>query len=174
MQGRSPRFRLGAAVLLAAALAAVAATAPASAASAAKCRTSQLSAKLGQSSGAAGTIVFAVILRSKGETCTLKGFAKLRLLDAAGALPTKVRHRGLAILNQPVKRVTLGPGKRATILISYEDVPVGNETSCPTGTALAVTPPHDSGVLKVRVKTFACGGGTLHESPVLAGVVQPQ
>jgi hypothetical protein len=156
-----------------AALAALAATAPAAGASTAKCRTSQLSAKLGQSSGAAGTIVFAVILKSKGATCTLKGFAKLRLLDAAGALPTKVKHGGPAILKQPVKRVTLGPGKKATILVAYEDVPVGNETSCANGTQLAVTPPHDSGVLIVNVGTTACGGGRLWESPVLAGVVQP-
>lgn len=89
-------------------------------------------------------------------------------------LPTHVKHGGLAFLRRPVKSVTLGPGRKATILIAYEDVPVGNETSCPKGTGLAVTPPGDSGVLRVKVTTYACGKGRLWESPVLAGVVTPQ
>lgn len=59
------------------ALLALVAASSASGAAAAKCRTSQLSAKVGQGSGAAGTIVFSVVLRSRGATCTLKGYAKL-------------------------------------------------------------------------------------------------
>jgi hypothetical protein len=79
-------------------------------------------------------------------------------------------HGGVAMLNSTPKRVTLTYLGRASVLITYSDVPVGSETTCPSGTAIRMRPPGASGWLTIKVPTTACGHGTLHESPVLAGV----
>jgi len=68
--------------------------------------------------------------------------------------------------NQPPSLVTLAPGQSATFALSYEDVPVGNETSCPTSAKAEVTPPTDTAFLVVTVSITACNGGTIHVSPV--------
>lgn len=140
---------------------------------AATCKGHRVSGKVGGSSGAAGTITFSIVLTNKGPACTLKGYAGLRLVGKSGLLPTTVKHGGINFLQRPVKLVTLGSGKKATILVAYEDVPVGSETSCPAGTAIRVRPPGQKATLRVKVATTACGGGQLWESPVLAGVVSP-
>jgi hypothetical protein len=135
-----------------------------------RCRTAQLHAKLFDSSGAAGTIVFSMALRNNGANCTLRGYPSLRLVGAQGPLPTHVVRGGLAILNGSPQLVLLARGQRASVLISYGDVPSGSERSCPHGTTLRLRPPDSVGWLSIRVATDACGRGTLHESPVLAGV----
>jgi hypothetical protein len=136
------------------------------------CQAGQLHGKVGSSSGAAGTITLAVVLRNGGAACTLKGFAGLRLRDANGKLPTHVEHGGLAFLNTAPKLVALAHNGKATILIAYSDVPTGNETSCPTATKLIVRPPGDVGSLPVTAQIGACNKGTLRESPILKGVQQ--
>ena len=63
--------------------------------------------------------------------------------------------------------IRLTHGQRATVLIAYNDVPVGSERRCPTGTAIAI------GGVRVRIQTHACGHGRLLESPYIAGAVRP-
>lgn len=138
------------------------------------CLASQLHGKLLDSNGAAGTILFSVTLRNSGATCTLKGYPSLRIKGASGLLPTHVIHGGLAVLNQKPKPVTIAHKGKASVLISYEDVPVGSETTCPSGRAIRLRPPGASDWLTVNASTTACGHGTLHESPVLAGVHSSQ
>ena len=145
-------------------------TATSSRAAAPTCTASQLKGKLLDSQGAAGTILFSVTLENRGDVCSLKGFPALRIMAAHRLLPTLVVHGGLAVLNSTPKRVRLKHLGRASVLISYSDVPVGSESSCPVGKALRLRPPGASGRLTVRVSTNACGRGTLHESPVLAGI----
>jgi len=163
-------------ILLGAALAAVAIAAPtvqtaaSSRTSLPTCMASQLKGKELDSNGAAGTILFSVTLQNKGSACKLKGYPALRIKGAQRLLPTHVVHGGLSILNATPKLVKLTHLGKASVLISFSDVPVGSETSCPAGTALRVRPPGASGWLTVKVATSACGHGTLHESPVLAGV----
>jgi hypothetical protein len=64
--------------------------------------------------------------------------------------------------------VTLAAGQSAFFNIGYSDVPVGGETSCPTSTALEVTPPGATDHLGVTAALTACGHGTLVVSPVFA------
>jgi hypothetical protein len=134
------------------------------------CTASQLKGKLLDSQGAAGTILFSVTLRNSGAACSLKGYPALRIKGAHGLLPTRVVHGGLAVMSSTPKRVKLKHLGRASVLVSYSDVPVGSETSCPRGKALRLRPPGASDWITVRVGTFACGHGTLRESPLLAGV----
>jgi hypothetical protein len=167
-------------VLLGAVLVASAATvltvgaADASQTSTPTCLASQLHGKLLNSGGAAGTIVFSVTLKNIGAVCTLKGYPSLRIKGASGLLPTHVIHGGLAILNDKPKLVKLAPNGKASVLISYGDVPVGSETNCPAGKAIRLRPPNATGWLTVKVGTTACAHGTLHESPLLAGVRSSQ
>ena len=88
--------------------------------------------------GAAGTISLAVTMVNKRpRTCTMKGYPGMQLLDASGnSLPTNVVRGGgsdfsAPAANQPPSLVTLAAGQQASFSLSYEDVPVGNETLVP-------------------------------------------
>ena len=171
MMRSASHFTLLGAVLLALTVAVLAApTARGSEAAAPTCAASQLKAKLLDSQGAAGTILFSVTLENTSAACSLKGYPALRIKGAHALLPTHVVHGGLAMLNSTPRRVKLKHLGRASVLVSYGDVPVGSETSCPRGKALRLRPPGATDWLTVAVSTQACGHGTLHESPVLAGV----
>jgi hypothetical protein len=136
------------------------------------CSGSHLTGRVAGSSGAAGTISLAIRLRNvSNRACTMTGYPRLRIVDGTTRLPTRVTHGGLSYLERPVKRVRLAPGGVASILVAYEDVPVGNETSCPSGNALLVRPPGSALAVRVKAATTACGRGHLWTSPVLAGRV---
>ena len=62
--------------------------------------------------------------------------------------------------------VTLAMGESVYFNIGYSDVPVGQETSCPTSASLEVTPPNAYDHLVLPVTLAPCGGGTLVVSPV--------
>jgi hypothetical protein len=173
---RSPtRLALLGTALTAVAVAALTVQAAAgSSASTPTCASSQLKGKELDSNGAAGTILFSVTLQNKGSACALKGYPALGIANAQGLLPTKAVHGGLAVLNSTPKRVNLAHLGKASVLISFEDVPVGGETSCPAGNAITLRPPGAWEWLTIKVATEACGSGTLHESPVLAGVHSSQ
>lgn len=114
----------------------------------------------------------AIRLRNvSNRACTTKGYPRLRIVNGTARLPTRVTHGGLPFLEQPVRRVRLAPGGVATILVAYEDVPVGNETSCRSGDTLLVRPPGSAFSVRVKAATTACGRGHLWTSPVLAGRV---
>ena len=55
--------------------------------------------------------------------------------------------------------------------LSYSDVPVGTETSCPTSISAQITPPGNYQSATLPLQMDPCGGGTVHVSPVypLAG-----
>ena len=167
----APRLSLlGASLVVVAGAALLAQAAVGSRTATPNCTASQLKGKLLDSQGAAGTILFSVMLKNSGDACSLKGYPSLRLKGALGLLPTHVVHGGLAVLSSTPKLVKLKHLGRASVLVYYGDVPVGSESSCPHGKAIRLRPPGASGWLTIGVSTNACGRGTLHESPVLAGV----
>jgi Protein of unknown function (DUF4232) len=150
-------------------------TTSSSAATTSTCLPGQLSGSTGQGNGAAGTIETTVTLtNTSSSVCTLKGYPGMQLLSATGAsLPTNVVRGGgqgflAAAANQPPALVTLAPNQTASFSLSYEDVPVGTETSCPTSAKAEITPPNDTGFLVIAFTADACGGGTIHVSPVYA------
>ncbi len=142
----------------------------------ATCKPGQLTITAGMGNGAAGTISATVAMVNMGPgTCTMKGYPGMQLLDSAGnSLPTNViRGGGSDFLNaaagQPPSLVTLGAGQQASYSLSYEDVPVGTETSCPTSAKAEVTPPNDTAFAVIAFQASPCGGGTIHVSPVYSG-----
>lgn len=135
-----------------------------------RCKTSQLRGKYLDSTGAAGTIVFSVTLKNTGKYCSLRGYPRLRIRGAHGPLPTHVIHGGISELSVTPELVKIRHNGKASVLVSYRDVPIGSETSCPTGSALQLKPPKTKSWLQIKVTTEACGHGTLHTSPILSGV----
>ena len=101
--------------------------------------------------------------------CTLYGFPGAQMLDAQhNPLPTKALWQTSAYMysNQQKQLVTLAPGASAYFAVTWSDVTVGSETSCPTSAYLSVTPPNDFSVLTVADQITACDGGSLILSPV--------
>lgn len=149
--------------------AALLASASAGTVSASACRPGQLSGRTFDSNGAAGTIVVSVTLTNTGSACSMRGYPGLILVHGYTALPTRVLHGGLSVLNQSPQLVVLAHRGAATVLIAYGDVPTGNESRCPTSTGIVVAPPGRLYGLTVPARIQACNHGTLRESPVLAG-----
>jgi hypothetical protein len=132
------------------------------------CRSAQLRGRMLDSTGATGTILVSITLRNVGPACSLQGYARLRLANAHGSLPTRVVHGGLAVLNQGPNRIVLGRGRFASLLVAYNHLTVGS--ACPQSTRLLVRPPGQSGWLTVALRADACNHGRLQESPILAGI----
>lgn len=139
----------------------------------ATCLATQLSLQPHQGGGAAGTISLTVSMtNTSSTTCTLEGYPGMQLLSAQGTpIPTTVVRGGLAgDLSaegaKPPSLVTLSPGQVATFALQYEDVPVGNETTCPTSAKAEITPPNDTAPAVVALVVSPCNGGTVHVSPV--------
>ena len=157
-------------ILALVALVALGATASAQAA-APRCAAGQLAGKVRQTSGAAGTTAVAIAIRNVSPvSCSVRGFPALKLRNASGQLPTLVRHGGLAILERPVRTITLDPGKRASLLLAYSNSPHGGETSCPQATRLVIILRHGLGRFSIAFDASPCNGGRLHISPFLRGL----
>jgi hypothetical protein len=110
----------------------------------------------------AGTFVVHLQVGAKTAPCTVSGYPRLEILGSKGRkLRTRVVHGGLALLQAPVRRIVVTRGRPAHLLVADNDVPVGSETTCPSGTALLV-----NGV-RVNVATTACSRGRLLESPYI-------
>jgi hypothetical protein len=115
------------------------------------------------------TIETTVGLRSTATTrCILGGYPGLQMLGPGGAtVPTNVVRKGnYSFTSMAPTTVTLSSGQSAYFNIGYSDVPVGNETSCPTSASLEVTPPNATDQLVITATLSPGGGGTLVVSPV--------
>jgi len=143
----------------------------------ATCAATQLSAGLTGGNGAAGTIETTVVLRNtSASTCRMSGYPALQMVDGSGgALPTVTVDGGhYSFTSQVPASVTLAAGQAGSFNIGYSDVPVGNETSCPTSAALQIIPPAANDHVTVSAVLSPCGGGTLVVSPILAGATGGQ
>ncbi len=136
------------------------------------CLTGSLQIAAVNGSGAAGTIEMAVTMTNQGPSCTLYGYPGMQLLDASGSPIATIVVRGGgpmfpdAAANQPPAQVTLARGAVAKFSLSYEDVPVGTETSCPTSTSSEITPPNNTAFAVIPLAIAPCNNGTIHVSPV--------
>jgi hypothetical protein len=134
-----------------------------------RCHTAGLSLALQGSEGAAGTIVDTLrFVNRLPVPCTFFGFVGARMLDPHNnPVPTHVVRGGDVLANLPgPATVTVPAGSAADFTLSWSDVPVGNETTCPRATQLAVIPPDEVAPLMVPVTLAPCGYGTVHVSAV--------
>jgi hypothetical protein len=135
----------------------------------------EVSASLGQTQGAAGTIIGTIDVTSLGSrTCTMEGYPTLTRFNAAGITITANIVHGLTVnlsgpASEPPALVTLAAGQGAAFDFEYSDVPTGEATSCPSSTSLSVTTP---GALTpsphFAVTMAPCDDETIAVSPVYA------
>jgi hypothetical protein len=136
-----------------------------------RCHTAGLSLELVGTDAGAGNLVGTFRFRNVLDvSCTFFGYPGGQLLDAASnPVPTKVvRGGGYFTNNPPPASVTVPPGGAALFRIHWEQVPVGNETTCSMASSIAITPPDEFVSLRVPAQIRACGGGNLNVSAVLS------
>ncbi|HLZ28272.1 MAG TPA: DUF4232 domain-containing protein [Chloroflexota bacterium] len=134
-----------------------------------RCHTAGLSLELVGVDAGAGNFVGTFYFRNTlGVSCTFFGFPGAQLIDTAqNPVPTRVvRGGGYFTNNPPPRAVDVAPGAAALFRIHWEQVPVGNETTCSMASSIAITPPDEYVSLHVRVEIRACGGGNLNVSAV--------
>lgn len=138
----------------------------------ARCHTASLAISAGRVDAGAGNFhqTFRLINRAP-VSCTFFGFVGAQMLDSHGnPLPTNVVRRGSQVAQGPPTLVVVPPGGSAVFDLHWEDVIVGNETSCPTSSSLKVTPPDEFDSLLVSpFQAMACNHGELDVSAIRAG-----
>lgn len=111
---------------------------------------------------------------SRGS-CTLRGYPRLQMLNAAGAPITTRLHVGADYIVPPipVQTVTLAPGGAAGFLVGYESATGFQSLTCPTSSTISIYPPHDTTALRVHWHLAPYGGsvtalrcGILTVSPI--------
>jgi hypothetical protein len=134
-----------------------------------RCHTAGLSLAPSGGQGAAGTIFNIYrFTNNLAVSCTFFGYPGAQMLDAHdNPLPTQVIRGGDFLANLPgPTTVTVPPGGAAYFTLSWSDVPVGNETTCPAATYLAVTPPDEFDPLIIPATLAPCNHGTIHISAI--------
>jgi hypothetical protein len=135
-----------------------------------RCHTAGLSPVLGMVDAGAGNFVGTFrLVNNLDVDCTFFGFPGALLLNESGdPLPTTVVRNGGYFLNSPPPATVDGPPHSAGLFrIHWEQVPIGNETTCPESSAIAITPPDEFVPLQLKVQIHACGQGHLDISAVL-------
>jgi Protein of unknown function (DUF4232) len=135
----------------------------------------QVTATLGQTQGAAGTIIGTITVAEIGSgTCTIEGFPTLARFAAGGvAVPITVVD-GLTVNlsgppSQPPSVVTLTSTQHGEFTFQYSDVPTGSETSCASSIAVSVTTPGaTSASAQIPLTMAPCNNATVNVSPVYA------
>ncbi|HEV7665449.1 MAG TPA: DUF4232 domain-containing protein [Chloroflexota bacterium] len=135
-----------------------------------RCHTAGLDLSvLGVDAGAGNLVGTFQLTNTLDTPCTLFGFPGLELRDDAGnPLPTMVVRNGGYFLNGPGPTdVYIDAPGSAIFRVHWEQVPVGDETTCPLAASLAVIPPDEYDPLSVPIQIRACGNGHLDVTPVL-------
>ncbi|MGI9147281.1 MAG: DUF4232 domain-containing protein [Chloroflexota bacterium] len=133
------------------------------------CHTAGLWLSLGRVDGGAGNLVGTFIFTSTLDVdCTLFGYPGAQLLDeAVNPVPTTVeRSGGYFASTARASLVDLAPRATAVFRIHWEQVPVGNETTCSMASSIAIIPPDEYVALIRATQIRACGGGHLDITPV--------
>jgi hypothetical protein len=117
------------------------------------------------------------------ETCTLKGYPSVEMLDAAGRpIPTEVTDGpSYTVPVLPEKAVVITGGAEASFEVGYTDATGYGTAVCPTSAKVAVTPPDASRAITVSWRIQPYGGSTIQKlqcgqialSPVYAGSGSP-
>jgi hypothetical protein len=109
--------------------------------------------------------VLLLFKNTSAMTCSLYGYPGVAGLNAQGvqitqAVRTLNGYMGGA--GQSAPHVSLVPGDAASAVVEGTDVPVGNETSCPTYSSLLVTPPDATQSVAIHISLPGCSGLQVH------------
>ncbi len=134
-----------------------------------RCTSADLRVEIGIANVAMGHVSQQIRLKNVSpSTCTLTGFPRLQMLNAAGAPLSTRMHYGADYIvpTITVQTVTLAHNAAAGFLVGYEDATGYATAVCPTSNTIQIFPPHDSTALSVRwhltpyggsVKALQCG-----------------
>ncbi len=141
-----------------------------------RCTSVDLRVEIGIANVAMGHVSQQIRLKNTSQsTCTLSGYPRLQMLNAAGAPITTRLHFGADYIVPaiPVRTVTLAPNASAGFLVGYEDATGYATAVCPTSDTIKIFPPHDASALSVRWHLTPYGGsvnalrcGILAVSPI--------
>lgn len=141
-----------------------------------RCTSADLRVEIGIANVAMGHVGQQIRLKNVSHsTCTLSGYPRLQMLNAAGAPLTTRLHFGADYMIPaiPVRMVTLAPNASAGFLVGYEDATGYASASCPTSNTINIIPPHDTTALIVHWHLAPYGGsvnalqcGILAVSPI--------
>jgi hypothetical protein len=136
---------------------------------------SHITAAAGQGRGAAGTFTGVITVTNTGPSgCAVNGYPTMALYSGSGAPLTVTIVDGLTVnLSPPANAgpsaVTIGPSSQAQFAYQASDVPVGDQTSCPSSESASVTMPGaTSGSPAFALAIAPCDNGTIRVSPVYA------
>jgi hypothetical protein len=135
-----------------------------------RCHTAGLNLSLvGVDAGAGNLVGTFRFTNTLDVACMFFGYPGAQLLDdASDPLPTTVMRGGGPFTNGPPPAiVNVAPHASAVVRIHWEQVPVGNETTCSMASSVAITPPDEYVSLISAGQIRACGGGHLDVTPVL-------
>jgi hypothetical protein len=134
-----------------------------------RCHTAGLTLSPGRTDAGAGNFFTPfTVTNTQAVSCTFFGFVGAQRLDEQNnPVQTRLVRNSGSFSNQPgPMTVTVPSGGTATFLLHWEDVPVGDETTCPPSTQLAVTPPDEFDPIIVTYASAACNGGELDVSAI--------
>lgn len=118
---------------------------------------------IGSDAGAGNVFATFGLTNNLNVSCTFFGFVGAELRDANDdPLPTNVVRNGGQLANRPGPTlVTVPAGGSAQFVMHWEQVPTGNETTCPVSSSLAVILPNMYLPLTVPIMIRACNAGEL-------------
>ncbi len=119
------------------------------------CASDQLTSRLVEAVGAAGTMSALYGLRDRSpHPCTLKGFPDVSFFTSAGhRLHVKLqRSDNIPPISVPPRRVQLAPGASAYFVIAYGDMPALSFPCVRTG-AIVVGLPSHGGTIRITAKS---------------------
>jgi hypothetical protein len=109
---------------------------------------------------------------TSSQTCQITGYPGVAGLDASGdqqvqATRTLNGFMGGVPTGSPPPVVTLAPDQSASATVEATDVPVGDQTTCPSYPALLITSPNTTPAVMVSVGLPGCSPLQVH--PVVPG-----
>jgi hypothetical protein len=133
-----------------------------------------VSATVGPTQGAAGTITGSIILTETGTSnCPLKGYPTMALFGSGGTHMPVTIVDGLTVsissaANGPPASVVLSPSAKVEFTYQFSDVPTGSQTACLNSNTASVTLPGNStSTAQFTLMMDPCNG-TIHVSPIYA------
>jgi hypothetical protein len=120
------------------------------------CQAHDLAATLTQEGAASGHVQYRVALTAAGtHACRLDGYAQVTAVDVAGgplsSTPLTPGHGNYLIPEPPSpSKVQVAPGQSASFDFTYEDNPVGAQTTCPDVSRLQIQLPGDGSPIVVQ------------------------
>jgi Domain of unknown function (DUF4232) len=136
---------------------------PTTVASTSTCLTQDLQVEIGLANVAMGHVAQEIRLKNRSsQSCTLRGYPVLEMLDASGARLTTRLHFGADYIVPAlrVSTVTLAPKGVAGFLVGYEDATGYSGVTCPTSHTIRIFPPHNTRAIVVTWHLSPYGGTT--------------